>query len=354
MNIPDFSAYGYCVESVLGENYACGRTTYRGRSKKGQEVVIKQFRFATTSSWKAFKEVERETETLKTLDHPQIPSYLDSFDPGNGLCLVQTYINGFSLSNQTLSVEQVKEVGVKVLRILEYVHNRGLIHRDIKPENILIDSTGQVYLVDFGLSRKKSQSLALSSMMGGTSGFMAPETFFNQASPASDLYSLGVTLLCLIGQIASNEIEKWINLKSLSYPVEKIVKKRCSQEAIEWLERMVASKQEDRFLSATVACLELSKVKWVREEGAALEVLRSSEGKPTEENEDGFWKGFDMFVAKRLGNRPGSQTVSKILATVLVYIALLPFALVSLYQVGDNFNKLSEGLSNQNRLINER
>ena len=94
----------------------------------------------------------------------------------------------------------------------------SIFHRDIKPENVLVDEISSVssladggeikaYLIDFGLARIGNSTMALSSLIGGTLGFMPPEQVHNQKlTKASDLYGLGATLICLITQTKSADI----------------------------------------------------------------------------------------------------------------------------------------------------
>jgi serine/threonine protein kinase len=77
-NFPDFSEYGYQLESELGKNIAGGRVTYLAiDSKTSQPVVIKQFQFAKSiSDWSAYDAYLREIQVLQGLNHPGIPHYI--------------------------------------------------------------------------------------------------------------------------------------------------------------------------------------------------------------------------------------------------------------------------------------
>ena len=129
----------------LGHNWAGGRVTYRGIAPSGQTVVIKQFRFLQ-GDWGNYKAIEREIEILQQLKHPGIPRYLDSFDSGEGLCLVQEYIDANPLSTpRSFSPEEIKEIAVQLLEILIYLQTRipPVFHQDIKPENVLVNGGPQ-------------------------------------------------------------------------------------------------------------------------------------------------------------------------------------------------------------------
>ena len=96
-----------------------------------------------------------------------------------------------------LSPERVLEVGRDALMGLSFAHEAGVIHRDIKPSNIMIDATGLVKVLDFGVARsdfsgRESQTRELQF---GSVEYMAPERlFFEPETPASDIYSLTLTL----------------------------------------------------------------------------------------------------------------------------------------------------------------
>jgi len=208
---------------VLGERYEVrqelgkkpGRKTMLACDSRTQElVVIKLLSFGNDFEWDDFKLFQREAETLKNLSHPAIPRYLDYFEldspNGKGFALVQSYIAAKSLeehlkTGQTFTESEVREIGKSILKIIKYLHERqpSVIHRDIKPSNILlthssIHDTGDVYLVDFGSVQTLAARESGTITVVGTYGYMPPEQFGGRAVPASDLYSLGATLIYLV------------------------------------------------------------------------------------------------------------------------------------------------------------
>ena len=177
-------------------------------------VVVKLLTFSDDFEWDDLKLFEREAQTLKALSHPAIPRYLDYLElkaeKGKGFALVQTYVAGKSLEEylqvgRTFAESDVKEIAKALLQILAYLHSRQppVVHRDIKPSNILLadrsaHSVGQVYLVDFGSVQTLAATRGGTITVVGTYGYMPPEQFGDRAVPASDLYSLGATLIAVV------------------------------------------------------------------------------------------------------------------------------------------------------------
>lgn len=268
-NYPDFSDRCYQVKRKLGENPVGGRVTYLAINTQTQlPVVIKQFQFAQSgASWAEYEAHQQEIKVLRSLDHPCIPRYLDSFEITTGFCLVQDYKKAPSLANpRYFTPQEVKEIAIAVLEILIYLQQQHhpVIHRDIKPDNILVDRCQKlkVYLVDFGFARIGGGDVAISSMIKGTLGFMSPEQMFNrQLTEASDLYSLGVTLISLLTRTKSTEIctlidENYrISFKSLSLKV--------NSNFVQWLKKMTALNLKYRYPNATIALKELQEIEAV-------------------------------------------------------------------------------------------
>jgi len=256
-DFPDFSNYGYQVTRELGHNRAGGRVTYLATEiNTKRSVVVKQFQFAQTgANWTEYQAYEKEIQILRALDNPHIPRYLDSFQTASGFCMVQEYKDANSLATAPQQTPQkTKQIAISVLEILKYLQNRvpPVIHRDLKPENILVDDRLNVSLVDFGFARIGGGEVAASSVVKGTLGFMPPEQMFNrQLTVASDLYSLGATLICLLIGINSTEVG------SLMDETGRInFKHRLPQltpEFLEWLQKMVEPNFKHRYASANAA-----------------------------------------------------------------------------------------------------
>ncbi len=272
--IADFTAQGYEIIEELGRNREGGRITWKAKQIDTEKiVVIKQFCFATAgSNWSDFQGYEREIKILQSLNNSGIPKYLDSFTTDDGFCLIQEYKDAVSLSTQKIfSTEEIKIIVIKILEILVYLQNKlpPILHRDIKPENILVDENLNVYLVDFGFASIGSKKVSVSSIFKGTPGFIAPEQII-RPTLASDLYGLGVTIICLLTGISSWEIQ---DLASSEDPYKLNFQHLLSQLSlsfIAWLEKMIAPQIKDRFQNAKEALEKLIPLDLIRTPEAQL------------------------------------------------------------------------------------
>jgi eukaryotic-like serine/threonine-protein kinase len=227
------------------------------------EVTVKALYFGQGMEWQDLKLFEREAQTLKSLSHPRIPRYQDSFwleqPEGNYFCLVQDYIPGISLAEKVssgwrLDDAEVEQVATRILEILVYLHrqNPPVIHRDIKPNNLIWSEDNQVYLVDFGAVQAEV-SAGRTMTVVGTYGYMPPEQFGGRTVPASDLYGLGTTLLFLLTGTNPADLPQ----KDLKVQFQDRV--RVGQPLKQWLERMVEPSLDRRFRDAEEALTFLKK-----------------------------------------------------------------------------------------------
>jgi serine/threonine protein kinase len=229
--------------------------------QSGNLVIVKILLFDPDFKWKEHELFEREAQTLKNLDHPAIPKYLDYFDVStdhyHGFALVQTYIDAPSLESliqdgRKFSENELIELADKVLSILDYLHQQNpiVIHRDIKPSNILLtnrsgNSVGEIYLVDFGCVKITAREYGTITVVG-TYGYIPPEQFGGKALPASDLYSLGMTIIYLAKGIHPAELPQANGQYKIEMP-------QLSKRFQKWLEKMIKSTLDQRFSSAQVA-----------------------------------------------------------------------------------------------------
>jgi hypothetical protein len=183
---------------------------YVERGRRGQTpnahglVAIKCFRVGRAKAWKDVELAEREARTLASLEHPNLPRYIEHFEEDGALYLVMEMIEGESLATlrarqRTLGAGEVERMLRDIGRALAYLHGRAppVVHRDIKPGNVVRRTDGSYALVDFGAVRDRLKPEGGSTVVG-TFGYMAPEQFQGRASPRSDLYGLGATALVML------------------------------------------------------------------------------------------------------------------------------------------------------------
>ncbi len=163
------------------------------------EVVVKRVKLG--AGWKSFELHEREVKVLGQLRHPGVPRLLGAVEEPKGTFnLIMQRMPGDNLREvgrrQRLSEVELRDILIRVLEILDYLSTRTppVVHRDLKPTNLVRDRDGTVSLVDFG---GVADSGSGGSTLVGTYGYMAPEQLHGQATPATDLYALGATIVSL-------------------------------------------------------------------------------------------------------------------------------------------------------------
>lgn len=146
---------------------------------------------------------KREAEVLASLHHPGIVGYEWHGVTSRGEAyLVMEWVDGETLKQRLargpLGIAGCVDLGIAVADALAHAHARGIIHRDLKPANLLLGSTGQVKILDFGIARLLHANARLTATgdLIGTPAFMSPEQVRGGADldARTDLYSLGAIL----------------------------------------------------------------------------------------------------------------------------------------------------------------
>lgn len=141
-------------------------------------------------------ETETARETSRTIAETTVRSRSDLAAASSVDTQNEAWVGRDGLG--TLSDEYwraVGRIGLQVADALHYAHRQGILHRDIKPGNLLLDSSGVVWVADFGLAKAlEHDDVSQTGDVVGTLRYMAPEQFAGQADHLSDIYSLGLTL----------------------------------------------------------------------------------------------------------------------------------------------------------------
>ena len=148
-----------------------------------------------------------ETDLLKKLHHPNLPSIVDVIDGEGTFLIVMDYVEGKTLArileeSGAQSQEEVTRWAEQLCDVLGYLHSRQppVIYRDMKPSNIMLRPDGRVMLIDFGTAREFKEGGSGDTICLGTRGYAAPEQYGGrgQTDPRTDIYSLGATMYHLL------------------------------------------------------------------------------------------------------------------------------------------------------------
>ncbi len=176
--------------------------------KANKQWAVKEVRKDGIKDFEVVKQgLVAETDILKKLSHPNLPSIVDVIDTEDSFIIIMDYIQGNSL-NKALDEygaqpqEHVISWAKQLCDVLGYLHSRTppIIYRDMKPANIMLKPDGNVTLIDFGTAREfKEKNLADTTCLG-TVGYAAPEQFggMGQTDGRTDIYCLGATLYHLV------------------------------------------------------------------------------------------------------------------------------------------------------------
>ena len=249
----------YGAQKIIGQG-GFGRTFLAIDEYKPSKppCVIKQFYpqlQGASSIQKAAELFELEAVRLEQLGkHSQIPDLLAYFSQDGRQYLVQEFIDGENLA-QTLeskgyfSETQIRDLLNNLLPVFEFIHSRQVIHRDIKLENIILRQDGQLVLVDFRAAKYATQTaLGLTGTRIGTAGYMAPEQANGKPIHASDIYSLGVTCLCLLTQVEPIDL---FDDSEFEWVWREHLKTSVSSELGQILDKMIQPAIKKRYQSAT-------------------------------------------------------------------------------------------------------
>ena len=174
-----------------------------------RDVAIKEVQIADTLTEAeratAFQRTLREAKTAARLNHPAVVTVYDVAEDGGRPWIVMQLVHAQSLDqvlgdSGPLSPRRAAEMARQLLSALSVAHAAGVMHRDVKPSNVLIGSDDRAVLTDFGIATfADDPKLTQTGMVMGSPGFTAPERIRGEdASPASDLWSLGATVYAAV------------------------------------------------------------------------------------------------------------------------------------------------------------
>lgn len=208
--------------------------------KANKQWAIKEMRKEKNKNYEIMKQsLITETNLLKELKHPYLPSIADIIESDDTIIIVMDYVEGRPLSDilseeGVIEEDKVADYAIQLCDVLDYLHSQKppIIYRDLKPANIMLRPDGKITLIDFGTARKYNYDSVSDTTCLGTIGYAAPEQFagetLRQTDARTDIYNLGATMYHLLTGVNPSEppyelypIRRWD--ESLSNGLEKII-----------------------------------------------------------------------------------------------------------------------------------
>ncbi|SFU85422.1 serine/threonine protein kinase [Butyrivibrio sp. M55] len=197
----------YKVLNIIGQGGMS--TVYLAMNERAnKQWAIKEVRKDAVTNYRVVRQsLITETDLLKELSHPYLPSIVDVIEEDGRFLIVMDYIEGNTLEKALRLLgpqpqEYVIEWGIQLCDVLGYLHTRKppIIYRDLKPGNIMLRPNGTITLIDFGTAREYKEANTGDTSYLGTRGYAAPEQFggMGQTDARTDIYCLGTTMYHLV------------------------------------------------------------------------------------------------------------------------------------------------------------
>lgn len=308
------------------------------KDAESRHVIVKLLACGADVRWDDLKLFEREAQVLRQLNHPRIPQYRDYFSIDDQLLwfgLVEEFIPGKSLKEELAQGTRFTEAKIRqfaedILEILVYLHglNPPVLHRDIKPSNLILGEDERIYLIDFGAVQDRAAAEGATFTVVGTYGYAPLEQFGGRATPASDLYGLGATLIHLLTGTAP------ANLPTRDSRLQFAEFVKLNPGFTRWLEQLTEPNQERRFTQAPQA------LETLRENHAASFAFISS----IPENSRILLKKSPQRLAIKIPRRQANASDGLKLVELIVWFCLCGYMMLNPYSFWTGLFSLFFGL----------
>jgi len=286
-------------------------TVYEALQETPRRTVAVKVIRAGIASRSALRRFEYESQLLARLRHNGIAQVYEAGTHRDGEVTVPYFAMEYIVGARPitdyvvqagLSTRERLKLFAEVCEAVHHGHQKGIIHRDLKPSNILVDSSGQVKIIDFGVARATDSDLAVTAFeteagqLIGTLQYMSPEQCAadpNDIDTRSDVYALGVVLFEMLGgrppyDIKGTAIHEATRIVSEQPPTRLSTIDRTLSGDVETIVLKTLEKDRDRryqSASALVADIE----RYLNNEPISARPSRSAPGRPARCTSSGSW-----------------------------------------------------------------
>ena len=248
----------------------------------GRMVALKVITSGLAGKPELLERFYQEARSAGALQHPNIVTVYELGKEGDLPFIAMEYLGGDSLEKiiaRQAPMPLAQKVGyvVQICRALEYAHKHGVVHRDVKPANIMLNSEGQVKVVDFGIARLVDASKTQTGTLIGTLGYMSPQQLRGEhADERSDIWAVGVLffelLACQRPFQGDNPAALMMSIISKEPPALAELAPDCTSDVEAIVSRMLQKDALARYQSMDEALLDLDSV-WKRLQQARVSDL---------------------------------------------------------------------------------
>jgi eukaryotic-like serine/threonine-protein kinase len=232
----------------------------------------------------------REAKAAAALEHPNICMVFEIDEADGQTFLAMSFVDGENLKekieHRPLKLEGALDIAIQIAEGLQAAHWKSVVHRDVKPGNILIDTEGQVKIVDFGLAQLgKLTQITESGTTLGTPAYMSPEQVEGrEVDHRADIWSLGVVFYeMLTGRLPfEGDTQQAISHKILYEEPEPptALRGRLPLELDRIVEKALAKDRAERYQHADDLIVDLRRLKRQSESGIATQTVQAIPAPP--------------------------------------------------------------------------
>ncbi|KAL4318934.1 hypothetical protein GQ457_18G003550 [Hibiscus cannabinus] len=204
----------YEIGRTIGEG-TFAKVKFAKNTATGESAAIKVLAKATILKHGMVDQIKREISIMKIVKHPNIVRLHEVFASRTKIYIILEFVSGGELFDKIvhrvrLPENECRRYFQQLIDAVAHCHSKGVYHRDLKPENLLLDTSGNLKVSDFGLSALPQQGGGLLHTTCGTPNYVAPEVLGNEGydGAAADVWSCGVILFVIMaGYLPFDEID---------------------------------------------------------------------------------------------------------------------------------------------------